>query len=108
MEKASILWALLLSPFIWSLKNKHYVIGFGDRGQTLYLFRLSLGLLGVGKATGFEKLAVKELRELEYREHFLTASFSFRKPDGIKVKLFVPVPSKKNAKEIYGAIQKTL
>ena len=101
-QRPARLWRLL-SLLVYSFRTKHYVIGFEDRDGTLYLFRLSMGLFGVGQATGYEKFAVKELLELDYQEHFFAASFSFRKPDGTKVKLFVPNPSKENAKEIYGS-----
>jgi hypothetical protein len=85
--------------------TKHYVIGFQDREGALYLFRLSLRLLGVGQATGYERFAVKELRELDYQEQPFAARLSFRKPDGTKVKLFAPNSWKENAEEIYQTIQ---
>jgi hypothetical protein len=105
MEKASILWAILLSPLFWSLRNTHYVIGFDRNEHELYLFRLSLGMFGLGEATGVERIPLEKIRELSYRGGLLTATLSFRKPDGSKVKLFAPLPSRENAREIYEAVR---
>jgi len=105
MDKASILWAILLSPLIWAFMNKHYVVAFDSARRQLYLFRISMGFFGPGKATGFEALALSDLQDLNYREHILTGTLSFRRSDGQRVKLFVPVPSKKNARRIHEMIQ---
>lgn len=104
-RRASRLWGGLLPAPIWALLTKHYVIGFQQREQSLYLFRLSLGLRGVGKATGYEKFAVSELRELDYQENFWAGTFSFRTPDGKKIKLFAPKASRENAGEIYQSLR---
>jgi hypothetical protein len=103
MEKAPFFWALL-SPLVYSLKHKHYVIGLNS-GRDLYLYRLSLGLFGAGAATGVEAIPLNEMREVTYRQGLLTATLSFRKPDGKRVRLFVPLPAKGNATEIYEAMR---
>jgi len=90
---------------LYAFMTKHYVIGFEEREGALYLFRLSLRLFGVGQATGYERFAVQELLELDYQEQPFAARFSFRKPDGTKVKLFAPNSWKENAEEMYQAIQ---
>jgi hypothetical protein len=105
MEKASIWWALALGPVVWAFRNKHYVIGYQDRDRTLYLFRVPMGFLGLRQATSTETFTAEQLQELDYRQHLLTGSFTFRKPDGTTINLFVPKPSTKNAKAIYEAVR---
>ncbi len=103
-ERPSKLWAFL-ALLVWSFMTKYYVIGFQDRDRALYLFRLPGRFHGAGQATGSEKLDVQELRELDCQERLLVTTLSFRKPDGKKVKLFAPEPSRENATEIYQAMR---
>jgi hypothetical protein len=102
MEKASILWAFL-SPLVWSLMNKHYVIGYDAASRSLYLFRLSMGFFGAGAATEVHQYPIGELREFEYRKGILTARVNLQTRDGKRIKLFVPMPAQSNARSIYDA-----
>jgi hypothetical protein len=102
MEKASILWALL-SPLVWSLLNKHYVVGYDAADRSLVLFRLPLGLFGPGQAREVQKYPLRELEALEYRGGLLTARLKLRTTDGARANLFAPMPSKRNTRAVYEA-----
>jgi hypothetical protein len=104
MEKASVLWAVLLTPVFWGFKNKHYVLTYDAPSRSLRLFRLSLGLFGVGEAYAEQKYPLDELQDLDFRGGLLTASLSFRKKDGTMMNLFVPKPAKQNAQAIVDSL----
>jgi hypothetical protein len=107
MERASFLWKLLLGPLIWTLMNKHYVLGYHSDEEKLYLFRMKMGFFGLGEMQEVQTFALDELRDLQYRPGLLTATLIFQKPDGNKIKLFASMPSRKNVKTIYDAIRNT-
>jgi hypothetical protein len=104
MEKASILWALLLSPLLWAFLNKHYVLAYDAAGRRLLLFRLSLGLLGPGQAYEVREFPLVSLHEKRFRSGLLTARLSFRGEDGRKINLFIPMPSKANARAVFESL----
>jgi hypothetical protein len=105
MEKASILWSVFFGPLVWSLRSKHYIIGFDPIEEAMYLFRMRMGLFGLGAVRSIETLPVEHLDGVRLSNGMLTATLHVRRPDGSRIKLFAPLPSRKNAKEIYQAIR---
>jgi hypothetical protein len=104
MEKASILWAMFLSPLIWAFLNKHYVLGYQASSRTLFLFRQSLGLFGAGQAYEVLEYHLNEISDLDYRNYILTARLSFRTHEGRIISLFIPMPSRRNALAVFDSM----
>jgi hypothetical protein len=104
LERASILWSALFGPLVWSLMCKHYIIGFDPIEEALYLFRMRQGLFGLGAVRSIETLPVEQLDAVRLSSGMLNATLHVRRADGSRIKLFAPLPSRKNAKEIYQAI----
>lgn len=97
-QKPSFLW-VLLSPMVYSMMCKHYVIGLD--GNELALYPVSMGFFGLNQATMCDHYDLRDLSEVKLSNGLFTATLSFRTRDGRKMKLFAPMMAAGNLKDLY-------